>query len=116
MPVEKEKQMPKYYIPLPDFQALFKSLPPEIDEAKKHFIQVNKEILLANKIVTLYGAGQNDVFEQKAKTNKNGIAKFKVKNSGFQLVRLVHLRRCENCDNVNWESFWGSFSFEIPQR
>ena len=60
---------------------------------------------LANKIVTLYGAGQNDVFEQKAKTNKNGIAKFKVKNSGFQLVRLVHLRRCENCDNVNWESF-----------
>lgn len=43
MPVEKEKQMPKYYIPLPDFQALFKSLPPELDEAKKHFIQVNKE-------------------------------------------------------------------------
>jgi len=71
---------------------------------------------LTNKIVTLYSAGQNDVFEQKAKTNKNGIAKFKVKNLGFQLVRLVHLRRCENCDNVNWESFWGSFSFEIPQR
>ncbi|MFN3134244.1 MAG: DUF4198 domain-containing protein [Candidatus Kryptonium sp.] len=71
---------------------------------------------LVNKIVTLYSVGQNDVFEQKVKTNKNGIARFKVKNSGFQLVRLVHLRKCENCDDINWESFWASFSFEIPQR
>lgn len=71
---------------------------------------------LVNKIVTLYSTGQNDVFEQRVKTNKNGVAKFKVKNSGFQLVRLVHLRKCENCDDINWESFWASFSFEIPQR
>ncbi len=47
MPQEKEKQMPKYYIPLPDFSAIFKALPPELNETKKHFIQANKEFLLA---------------------------------------------------------------------
>ncbi|CUS99707.1 hypothetical protein JGI3_00996 [Candidatus Kryptobacter tengchongensis] len=47
MPEEKEKQMPKYYIPLPDFSAILESLPPELNETKKHFIQASKEFLLA---------------------------------------------------------------------
>ncbi|CUS79684.1 hypothetical protein JGI7_01371 [Candidatus Kryptonium thompsonii] len=69
MPVEKEKQMPKYYIPLPDFQALFKSLPPELDEAKKHFIQVNKEILLTIRSVIDAGIAIADkLLEEKPKT------------------------------------------------
>ncbi len=71
---------------------------------------------LVNKVVTLYSVDRDSVFEQKVRTNKNGIAKFKIKNLGFHLVRLVHLRECENCDDVNWESFWTSFSFEVPQR
>lgn len=71
---------------------------------------------LADKTVMLYNLGQDKVLEQRVKTSKNGIAKFKINNSGFHLVRLVHLRKCEKCENVDWESFWASFSFEIPQR
>lgn len=68
---------------------------------------------LVNKTVMLYSLWSDKVTEQKVKTDKNGIAKFRIKNPGFHLVRLVYLRKCENCDNLDWESFWASFSFEI---
>ncbi|CUU05753.1 Uncharacterized conserved protein, contains GH25 family domain [Candidatus Kryptobacter tengchongensis] len=71
---------------------------------------------LVNKTVMLYSLVQGKVFEQDVKTDKNGVAKFKINNSGFHLIRLVHLRRCEKCSDADWESFWASFSFEIPQR
>ncbi|MCS7229810.1 MAG: DUF4198 domain-containing protein [Candidatus Kryptonium sp.] len=68
---------------------------------------------LVNKTVMLYSLERNKVSEQKVKTDKNGIARFRIKNPGFHLVRLVYLRKCEGCDNLDWESFWASFSFEI---
>ncbi|CUT01272.1 hypothetical protein [Candidatus Chrysopegis kryptomonas] len=68
MPQEKEKQMPKYYIPLPDFSAILESLPPELNETKKHFIQANKEFLLAIRSIIDAGIAIADkLLEEKPK-------------------------------------------------
>lgn len=47
------------------------------------------------------------------KTNARGEATFALPASGAWLVRLVYMRRCVNCDEVEWESFWGAYSFAI---
>lgn len=69
---------------------------------------------LANKTVMAYNLYEGKFFEQRAKTDEDGKVKFKVKNPGLWLIRLTHILPCENCDDADWESFWASFSFEIP--
>jgi len=69
---------------------------------------------LVNKVVMAYNVYDGKFFEYKARTDENGKVKFQVKNPGLWLIRLVHLLPCENCQDVDWESFWASFSFEIP--
>ncbi len=69
---------------------------------------------LANKTVIGYNIYQGKFFEYKVKTGRNGKVKFKVKNPGLWLIRLTHILPCSNCSDADWESFWASFSFEIP--
>ncbi len=69
---------------------------------------------LSGKTVMAYNVYDGKLFEYKAKTDENGEVKFKVEYSGFWLIRLVHLLPCERCEDVDWESFWASFSFFIP--
>lgn len=70
---------------------------------------------LPYKTVMVYNQSSKDgkFTEQRIKTDKNGIVKFKLNSDGFWLIRLVHLLPCDKCKDVNWESFWASFSFEI---
>jgi hypothetical protein len=78
MTQEKEKQMPKYYIPLPDFSSIFKSLPPELGETKKHFIQMNKEFLLAIRSIIDAGIAIADkLLEEKPKQGETRKVKVK---------------------------------------
>ena len=48
---------------------------------------------------------------QQARTTSDGIASFKLDRSGFWLVRLVHMRRCPDPAEADWESFWAAYSF-----
>ncbi len=78
MTEEKEKQMPKYYIPLPDFSAILKSLPPELDESKKHFIRMNKEFLLAIRSIIDAGIAIADkLLEEKPEQSETRKVKVK---------------------------------------
>jgi hypothetical protein len=51
---------------------------------------------------------------QRLQTDKDGIAAARLENSGPQLVRLVHMRRCANDPKADWESYWGAFAFAVP--
>jgi uncharacterized GH25 family protein len=56
----------------------------------------------------------NQVFQQKMRTDAKGEAVFKLDRNGFWLVRGVEMRRCEkDCNEIDWESFWAAFSFGI---
>jgi len=48
---------------------------------------------------------------QRARTTGDGIASFKLDRSGFWLVRLVHMRRCPDPAEADWESFWAAYTF-----
>lgn len=48
-----------------------------------------------------------------AKTDSNGVARFKLNARGAWLVRLVHMRPCESCADADWESFWGACTFSV---
>jgi uncharacterized GH25 family protein len=69
---------------------------------------------LANKTVMGYNFYEGKYFEYRARTDKEGRVKFKVKNPGLWLIRLTHILPCTNCSDADWESFWASFSFWIP--
>ncbi len=46
-------------------------------------------------------------------TSTDGTAGFKIVQSGVWAIRLVHMRRCSNCSDADWESFWASYSFGV---
>lgn len=48
-----------------------------------------------------------------ARTDKTGIARFRLHGSGAWLIRLVHMRACAECEDADWESFWGACTFAV---
>ena len=48
-----------------------------------------------------------------AHTDARGIARFKLEAEGLWLIRLVHLLPCQECPDVDWESYWASYTFEL---
>jgi uncharacterized GH25 family protein len=50
---------------------------------------------------------------QKLVTAADGTAEVKLSRAGMWLVRLVHMRRCPDTDEADWESFWSALTFAI---
>ena len=51
---------------------------------------------------------------QKMTTDKDGKITVKLDRKGIWLIRLVIMRRCEkNCNEADWESYWGALSFGV---
>lgn len=49
---------------------------------------------------------------QKMTTDREGKITVKIDRKGLWLVRLVVMQRCAtSCDEADWESFWGAYSF-----
>lgn len=74
---------------------------------------------LPDKLVLAYVAGNSrGVTEFRSHTDSAGIARFRLDRRGFWLIRLVHLRPCKarfagDCTDVDWESYWASYTFEL---
>ena len=50
------------------------------------------------------------------RTDKAGRARVKIDRSGRWALRLVHMVRCTDCDGVDWESFWTTYTFQNEQK
>ena len=62
------------------------------------------------------GQSKSQIHEQSARTSGDGVVAFKLGHPGEWLVRLVHMRRCAaDCAEIDWESFWGAYSFGISE-
>lgn len=46
-------------------------------------------------------------------TSDAGLATLKLPQAGPYLVRLVHMRRCTDKGESDWESFWGALTFAV---
>lgn len=68
---------------------------------------------LRGQLVTAFnGNGKRLISTSKARTDEQGIARFKLDREGFWLIRLVHLFPSSDPD-VDWESYWTSYSFQL---
>jgi len=69
---------------------------------------------LPDKLVWAYSSNEKKgVSLYKTHTNAWGIARFKLDRKGPWLIRLVHMVPCHRWDDVDWESYWGTFSFKV---
>ena len=69
---------------------------------------------LKNVAVFSYNRVAGKVYVQEYKTDANGVFRVKLDRKGFWLVRLVKMDRCaQNCEETDWESYWGALSFEM---
>ncbi|MGH9943285.1 MAG: DUF4198 domain-containing protein [Pyrinomonadaceae bacterium] len=68
---------------------------------------------LPNAVVFVHNRRAGRVSTQRATTDAFGRATFTLDRRGEWLVRLVHMRRCQSadCGEIEWESFWSSYSF-----
>ncbi len=48
-------------------------------------------------------------------SDKKGKVTFDLPEGGEWLIRSLDLNPCNNCDTINWESHWASFSFYVPE-
>ncbi len=65
--------------------------------------------------VQLAALGRNGekITDLHTRTDKKGRGTFPFDHPGEWLIKLVHLRRCEDPDDSDWESFWSAFTFSI---
>ncbi|MGM0452171.1 MAG: DUF4198 domain-containing protein [Thermodesulfobacteriota bacterium] len=69
---------------------------------------------LADKYVTACQLRPDGkVFEQTACTDANGNASFTVEGPGVWLLRLIHLSPYTGSQDIDWESYWASFCFDL---
>ncbi len=74
---------------------------------------------LSGALVRVYNRkGQGTVAAAEDRTNKVGVARFKLRRPGHWLVRLVHLMPCSDrasvdCDDADWESYWATYTFQL---
>jgi uncharacterized GH25 family protein len=66
------------------------------------------------KFFALHRTPDGKVETQAVRTTADGTATVRVSGSGLWVLRLVHMRPCtEDCASIDWESFWGSYSFGV---
>ncbi len=74
---------------------------------------------LAGALVKAHSrAGDGAVSTYAARTGADGIATFDLERAGSWLVRLIHMLPCGeradiDCEDVHWESYWSSYTFEV---
>ncbi len=68
---------------------------------------------LAGAQIEAHSRVDGKVMTQKTTSDKDGQATVKLDRAGLWLIRLVHMRRCPEPKEADWESFWASCSFEV---
>ena len=74
---------------------------------------------LPNTLVKAFSKDETGtIAESKARTNEAGVARFTLDKPGTWLLRLVQLRPCQEraageCEGIDWESYWTSYTFQL---
>ena len=60
--------------------------------------------------------GENPEDKPQARTDKDGRARLKLGYSGEWLVKTVLMERVDDDPRADWQSWWGSITFELPKE
>lgn len=68
---------------------------------------------LANVQTAAMGRKGEQLTDVHAKTNQQGMVTYTLSHSGEWVVRLVHLRKCKDQEDIDYESFWSAITFGV---
>jgi uncharacterized GH25 family protein len=71
-----------------------------------------KKPLAGARLFAHHRAG-GKVTTRTATTSRDGAAVVRLHAAGPWLIRLVHMRACSDDPEVDWESFWGAYTFAL---
>jgi len=97
------------------YEIVLKRNPYLMHEGDTLGIQVLKYGKAAPDMVVMAQNKTHGFSEQKAVTNGFGEASFKLEKHGMYVIRSLWLRPCPECDTVDWESHWASYSFYLEE-
>jgi uncharacterized GH25 family protein len=67
---------------------------------------------LQHELVRFFVGGENElVTAETTRTNRAGVASIRVDHAGLYVVRVGHVKRCEGCDEADWDTYYATFSF-----
>ncbi len=69
--------------------------------------------LAGTTVFALHRGADGALTKLNATTDSRGVARFRLTAPGVWLIRSVYLRPCKGCKDVDWESFWASYSFAL---
>lgn len=64
-------------------------------------------------VAALHRAGDGTLTRLEGVTDTRGVARFTLPVAGTWLIRSVHMRACKGCKDLDWESFWAAYTFEL---
>ncbi len=69
--------------------------------------------LAGASVAALHRAADGTLTRLDGVTDARGVARFTLPVSGTWLIRSVHMRPCKGCKDVDWESFWAAYTFQL---
>lgn len=70
---------------------------------------------LSNELVRVFiGNGNELTAELKARSNAKGVVSVNIDHEGMWVIRVAHLRRSENSEETDWDTYYATFSFLYP--
>lgn len=90
--------------------------PYELEDGDQIVVQLLRkgEPLAGKKVMAL---NKTDKFiEHIQVTDREGKVTFTLDNHGMWVIRSLNLYPCQNCEEVDWESYWASYSFQLVRR
>ncbi len=69
---------------------------------------------LPDRLIRAYNDdGTRRISMSEAHTDARGIARFTLERAGLWQIRLVHMLPCRDWPDVDWHSYWTSYSFKL---
>jgi uncharacterized GH25 family protein len=67
-------------------------------------------------VAALHRAADGTLTRLDGVTDARGVARFTLPVAGMWLIRSVHMRACKGCKDVDWESYWSAYTFELAAK
>lgn len=70
--------------------------------------------LVGVSVTALHRSSEGQLTQLSGVTDTRGVVRMTLPVAGMWLMRAVHMRPCKGCKDTDWESFWASYTFELP--
>jgi uncharacterized GH25 family protein len=72
---------------------------------------------LQNKVITARNRlGNEPAISQYARTDSDGVCSFKLERKGDWFLHATHMIPSPDKNDTDWESFWATYSFGMPEK